>query len=146
MCPTGVNQRPRSTDSGSPARWFLVIAGVAFLLRLIHLLQLRHNYPLFLSPQMDALYHHEWALAIATGKQFIADAFFRAPLYPYFLGLLYKLFGTNQMAVKVVQALIGSAGCGLLYLLARRLLADPKAPSLKPQAPNPKSGTHRSSL
>src|SRR5512143_465684 len=131
MCPTGVNQRPRSTDSGSPARWFLVIAGVAFLLRLIHLLQLRHNYPLFLSPQMDALYHHEWALAIATGKQFIADAFFRAPLYPYFLGLLYKLFGANLMAVRVIQALIGSVGCGLVYLLARQLLTKRQIPGAK---------------
>ncbi len=124
--------------------WFFIIAGVAFILRLIHLLQLRHNDPLFFSPQMDALYHHEWALAIAVGRQFIADAFFRAPLYPYFLGLLYKLFGANLITVRIVQAVIGSAGCGLVYLLALRLL-QPQAASLKPQA-SLKPGIHRSSL
>src|SRR5512143_1279442 len=130
----------------SPLVWFLVIAGAAFILRLVHILQLRHNDPLFLSPQMDALYHHEWALAIAAGREFIADAFFRAPLYPYFLGLLYKLFGANLLVVRILEAAIGSAACGLAYLLARRLLAEPKASSLKPQASNPQSGTHHSSL
>jgi len=134
-----------AADRQSPALiWFLIISAVAFLLRLIHLLQLRHNDPLFLSPQMDALYHHQWALAIAAGKEFITDAYFRAPLYPYFLGLLYKLFGANQMVARIVQALVGSAGCGLVYLLARQLL-KPQASSRKPHtAPN--SGVHPSSL
>ena len=121
----GLSRRGLSPGIPSPqsARlWFFIIAGVALLLRLIHLLQLRHNDPLFLSPQMDSLYHHQWALAIAAGREFIADAFFRAPLYPYFLGLLYKLFGANLMVVRIIQALVGSAGCGLVYLLARQLL------------------------
>jgi tetratricopeptide (TPR) repeat protein len=126
----------------SARAWFFTIAVVAFVLRLIHLLQLRHSDPLFLSPQMDALYHNEWALAIAAGREFIADAFFRAPLYPYFLGLLYKVFGANLMVARIVQSLIGSAGCGLVYLLAQQLLG-PQAASRKPQA-SPKSGTHRS--
>ena len=139
------NRKPRIGNRQSPVVWFSIIAGVAFLLRVIHLLQLRHNDPLFLSPQMDALYHHQWALAIAAGREFIADAYFRAPLYPYFLGLLYKLFGANLMVVRIIQALIGSAGCGLVYLLARRLVAQPQASSLKPQA-SPKSGLHPSSL
>jgi 4-amino-4-deoxy-L-arabinose transferase-like glycosyltransferase len=125
----------------SPVVWFLVVCVVAFLLRLIHLLQLRQSDPLFLSPQMDSLYHHEWALAIAAGREFIADAFFRAPLYPYFLGLLYKLFGANLLVVRMIQSIIGSAGCGLVYLLARQLL-PPQAASPRP----PKSGPHSSLL
>jgi Flp pilus assembly protein TadD len=127
-------QSPGTQAQGSPLLWFLIISAVAFLLRLIHLLELRHNDPLFLSPQMDALYHHQWALAIAAGKEFIADAYFRAPLYPHFLGLVYKLFSANQMVVRIIQSLIGSATCGLTYLLARRLVE-------KHQIPNPKSQT-----
>ena len=152
MMPAQVANRPSSAarrepaipSSPSPLTWFLIISAVAFVLRLVHLLQLRHNDPLFLSPQMDSLYHHEWALAIAAGREFIADAFFRAPLYPYFLGLLYKLFGANLMVVRIIQSLIGSASCGLVYLLARQLL-KPQAASPKPQA-SPKSDIHRSSL
>jgi tetratricopeptide (TPR) repeat protein len=141
---------PAADRQSSALVWFLIIAGVAFLLRVIHLLQLRHNDPLFLSPQMDALYHHEWALAIAAGREFIADAFFRAPLYPYFLGLLYKLFGANPMVARIIQALIGSAGCGLVYLLARQLLEKHQIPSTKPQSSANAATTqvvaHRSSL
>jgi len=139
-----------SPSAAFPARssgwvWFPVVTGAAFVLRLIHLLQLRQSDPLFLSPQMDSLYHHEWALAIAAGREFIADAFFRAPLYPYFLGFLYKLFGANLLLVRIVQSLMGSVACGLVYLLARRLLR-PQAAGLKPQAANPKSGLHPSSF
>jgi len=130
--------------------WFLIIAVVAFLLRLIHLLQLRHNDPFFLSPQMDSLYHHQWALAITAGREFIADAFFRAPLYPYLLGLLYRLLGANPMVVRIIQSLIGSAGCGLVYLLARRLLRMHQTPGTKSQtSANPaksQSGIRHSAL
>jgi len=64
-----VNRKSSAANRQSPAFvWFLVITGVAFVLRLIHLLQLRHNDPLFLSSQMDALYHHEWVLAVAAGR------------------------------------------------------------------------------
>jgi Tfp pilus assembly protein PilF len=124
--------------------WFLAIAGVAFLLRLIHVLQLQHNDPMFLSPKMDALYHHQWALAIAVGREFITDAFFRAPLYPYFLGLLYKLSGTSLVFARIVQAAIGGATCGFVYLLARRLMAGLQPTNVKPQA-GPSSGLHFSS-
>jgi tetratricopeptide (TPR) repeat protein len=141
--PPGNGRFDQGRPNSSPAlTWFLIISAVAFLLRLIHLLQLRHNDPLFFSPQMDALYHHQWALAIAAGKEFITGAYFRAPLYPYFLGLMYKLFGANQMVARIIQAIIGSAGCGLVYLLARQLL-KPQAPGLKPQG-GPTVGSHRS--
>jgi 4-amino-4-deoxy-L-arabinose transferase-like glycosyltransferase len=140
----GVSQLPRRGFLGipTPAAWFLAIAGVAFLLRLIHVLQLQHNDPVFLFPKMDALYHHQWALAVAAGRQFVTDAFFRAPLYPYFLGLLYKLSGASMMFARIVQALVGGATCGLVYLLARQLL-KPQASRPRPQAA-PKSGFHSS--
>jgi 4-amino-4-deoxy-L-arabinose transferase-like glycosyltransferase len=139
-------QSPIANRQSNAVAWFLIIAGVAFVFRLIHLLQLKHNDPLFLSPQMDSLYHHEWALAIAAGREFIHDAFFRAPLYPYLLGLLYKLIGANLMVVRIIQALIGSASCGLVYLLARRLSAKPQTPNSKPQSSNRDSGLHPSSF
>jgi len=131
---------------GSGRVGFAVVVVVAFVLRLIHLLQLRQSDPLFLSPQMDSLYHHEWALAIAAGREFIADAFFRAPLYPYFLGLLYKLLGANLLVVRIVQSFIGSITCGLVYLLARQLLSEPKATGIKPRAAYPRPGAHHPSL
>ncbi|MEO0079884.1 MAG: tetratricopeptide repeat protein [candidate division WOR-3 bacterium] len=100
---------------------FLAVAGVGLVVRVCYLLQARQTDPLFFSPQLDALYHHQWAMAIASGMEFIHDAYFRAPLYPTFLALLYKLFGVNLLAARLVQAVIGGASCGLLYLVSKRL-------------------------
>ena len=104
--------------------WFLLIAGIGFLIRLIYLLQARTQDPLFYAPPMDALYHHQWAMAVASSIEFIRDAYFRAPLYPIILGLVYKIFGVNLVIARLVQAIIGSISCGLLYLLARRLFNE----------------------
>jgi 4-amino-4-deoxy-L-arabinose transferase-like glycosyltransferase/Tfp pilus assembly protein PilF len=101
--------------------WFTAVALAGFVVRLVYVLQARTNDPLFFHPQMDALYHHQWALAISAGVEFINDAFFRAPLYPYFLALLYKLTGTDLVWTRILQVLLGSATCGLVYLLARRI-------------------------
>ncbi|MEO0005386.1 MAG: hypothetical protein ABIK49_05235 [candidate division WOR-3 bacterium] len=53
----------------------VVIFSLALLVRILYLLQARQNDPLFFSPQMDSLYHHQWALAIARN----ADLF-RMPI------------------------------------------------------------------
>lgn len=45
---------------------------------------------------------------------------FRTPVYPVFLAIIYKLFGFHDTIVYVVQALIGSATCSVVYLIARR--------------------------
>ncbi len=103
-------------------RWGPVLVFLlAFGLRLVYLLQARARDPLFYAPQLDGLYHHQWALAISRGGEFINDAYFRAPLYPVFLGMLYRLFGVNLFLVRLVQAVLGSAGCVLLLLLGRRV-------------------------
>jgi len=121
--------KPASVQKGRPFGYtqgrlvgpFLFVAGVGLLIRVSYVLQARQNDPLFFAPQLDALYHHQWALAIASGMEFIHDAYFRAPLYPAFLALIYKLFGVNLLMARLVQAVIGGVSCGLLYLIGQRL-------------------------
>ncbi len=100
---------------------FFAVAGVAVVLRMLYILQARQNDPLFFSPQLDALYHHQWALAILRRTEFINDAYFRAPLYPFFLALIYRLFGVNLFHARIMQALLGGVGCGLTCLLGKHL-------------------------
>ncbi len=119
---TAARSQPTAPAADRPWVWFLVITGTALLIRLVYLVQARASDPLFFAPQMDSLYHHQWALALAAGREFIADAFFRAPLYPYFLGLVYRLLGPDLFTVRIVQVLIGSLSAGFTYLLARRVL------------------------
>ncbi|MGH8004456.1 MAG: ArnT family glycosyltransferase, partial [Limisphaerales bacterium] len=98
----------------------LVLFAFALILRLIYLTQIQGN-PTFKYPTLDARYHDEWAQAVVDGKLTQPQAFFRAPLYPYLLGLVYYIFGHNYYAPRIVQYLIGSLGVVLLALLAARL-------------------------
>jgi tetratricopeptide (TPR) repeat protein len=75
--------------------------------------------PIFEHPKIDELYHDEWAAAIATGENYVAGPYFRAPLYPAFLGMIYKVFGHNYLAPRLVQSLLGALSCGLVFLLGR---------------------------
>src|SRR5512140_245926 len=89
--------RPRRIFQGA---WF--IFGLALLVRLIYLVGYRSN-PFFADPQMDALYHDRWALTIARGDWLGNEVFFRAPLYPYFLGVVYAIAGHSYLVARLVQ-------------------------------------------
>jgi tetratricopeptide (TPR) repeat protein len=70
---------------------------------------------------MDALYHHEWAASIIESGWLGKVSFFRAPLYPYFLALLYKIFGINLLVPRIAQSIIGSFNCVLTSLIGTKL-------------------------
>jgi tetratricopeptide (TPR) repeat protein len=93
---------------------------LAFILRLIYLLQIKSN-PHFFSPTMDPLYHDIWAQNIAGGNWIGSKIFFRAPFYAYFLAIVYKIFGHNYIIPRVIQHLVGSFSCILVYSVAKRL-------------------------
>ncbi|MCK4386104.1 MAG: tetratricopeptide repeat protein [candidate division Zixibacteria bacterium] len=101
----------------------LLIVGLfflAFVIRLIYLNQISSS-PYFDTPQIDALWHHNWAKEIAGGNWTGEEAFFRAPLYPYFLGILYALFGESFYLPRLIQIIIGSLNCVLIFLLGKKL-------------------------
>lgn len=96
-----------------------IVGGIAVAIRIVFFLMYRSHNPLFDYPIMDGLYHQEWAQRIVDGDVIGDGVFFRAPLYPYFLALLYKLSGSSIAFAIVVQQLIGVATAVLLYLLGR---------------------------
>ena len=104
------------------ARSSALIFGVALLLRLIHLWQIR-NTAFFDVLMGDARSYDEWAQRIAAGDWFGRDVFYQAPLYPYFLGTIYAIVGRNLWVVRICHAVLGSASCVLLALTARRLFS-----------------------
>ncbi|MDH4223550.1 MAG: tetratricopeptide repeat protein [candidate division Zixibacteria bacterium] len=102
--------------------FLLGIFAFSFILRLIYLLQIKSN-PFFDSPYMDPLYHDLWAQSIARGNWIGDQVFFRAPFYPYFLGIIYKIFGHNYFIPRLIQHLIGSFSVILVYLFAKRFFS-----------------------
>lgn len=86
---------------------------LAFAIRLLYLVQSRHTDPMFAHPILDSLIHHAWAMSIAAGDWLGTESFFRAPFYPYFLGLIYTIFGVNFVVPRLIQIFIGALNCVL---------------------------------
>lgn len=108
--------------SSARARLFWAVFALAAGVRLAHLLLLRDApfFPLYMG---DAASYHLWALELAEGAWIGDRVFYQAPGYPYFLGVVYALIGNHPMVFRVVQALLGSAACGLVALAGARLFS-----------------------
>jgi tetratricopeptide (TPR) repeat protein len=119
-----MNARPQSADRNSaPLGWWsALIVGCALLVRLLHLAQLQAT-PLFAVLLGDSRGYVDWARQIAGGDLIGQAVFYQAPLYPYFLGGLLKLFGDGLLPVRLAQAVIGSIACLLLAGAGRRFFS-----------------------
>jgi tetratricopeptide (TPR) repeat protein len=109
--------------AGSDLRGPAIAAGIfllALIVRLIYLWQVR-SCPLFDTPVGDAGWHDTWARSLLEGGWRYSGVFFRAPLYPYFLAVVYALLGKGYVAVRAAQMVLGSLSCLLVYGLAGRL-------------------------
>lgn len=103
--------------------WYaLGIFAIAFVVRALHVWQLR-SAPFFRLPMGDAASYHTWGREIAAGDWIGTETFYQAPLYPYFLGAIYALFGDDLLTLRFVQAALGSASCALLALAGHRLFS-----------------------
>jgi len=100
-----------------------ILFGAALTLRFIYVVNLRSS-PLAFFPIVDELYHVEWARALASGDWLGREVFFRAPLYPYSLGVVFALFGENLTAARVVQSLYSSLAPVVVYMLGRRVFDE----------------------
>jgi tetratricopeptide (TPR) repeat protein len=109
-------KKPSTTKS----LWFVPV-GIfccALLVRLIFLVENR-NVPFFNYRGIDAQQYHEMAVGFLDGTWPGKQAFSWPPLYPLFLGLLYKIVGQNATIVKMLQAMMGAMSCVLVYFIAR---------------------------
>jgi tetratricopeptide (TPR) repeat protein/4-amino-4-deoxy-L-arabinose transferase-like glycosyltransferase len=100
----------------------IAIFFVALIVRLIHIWQIRRA-PFFSILMGDSHGYDVWARQIAQGDWIGHDVFYQAPLYPYFLGVIYSTLGPNLLAVRVCQAVIGSCSCVLLASAASRFFS-----------------------
>lgn len=111
------------------ARFLRLLFLTALLLRLAFLWQIR-DLPTQRWLVMDAQRYDELARSIAAGGWAPREVFYQAPLYPYTLAVVYAAFGNDGdgtggggslLAVRLLQAVLGSLTAVLLAILARRL-------------------------
>src|SRR6266850_5243054 len=106
--------RARSVAARPQVGWAAAAAifALALAVRLVHIWQIRKA-PFFTVLMGDARAYDEWAQRIAQGDWLGHEVFYQAPLYPYFLGTLYRIAGRDLFMVRVGQAVIGSVSCVL---------------------------------
>ena len=104
--------------------WALGIFAFALLVRAVHIWQLR-SAPFFAFKMGDAQAYDQWAQQIAAGDWWGSEVFYQAPLYPYFLGIIYTILGDDLLTVRSVQAVTGATACVLLAAAGWRLFSKP---------------------
>ncbi len=97
--------------------WLAIWAG-ALLVRAVYLAQITHS-PLSHLLLGDAQAYDRWARDLAAGHWLGDQVFYQAPLYPYFLGVLYALGGHDLLWIRAVQITLGATSCVLLARAGR---------------------------
>ncbi|MBA4018886.1 MAG: hypothetical protein C0483_17095 [Pirellula sp.] len=99
------------------AWWIVGICGCC--VRVLYIGEIRSS-PFFNMLPGDAAAYDAWAHEIAGGDVVGRTVFYQAPLYPYFLALVYTLTGGGALVARYVQALLGGCACVLLGKTAER--------------------------
>lgn len=114
-----------SKNSGSPVRTAFFLFAILVLglgVRIYYLMEAA-EYPNFLVPYagMDAVYYHELAQRVAGGDILLGkDVYWASPLYAYFLGGLYALFGDSYWVARIANVILGVGTIALIYSFTLR--------------------------
>ncbi|GAB4342583.1 MAG: tetratricopeptide repeat protein [Candidatus Abyssubacteria bacterium] len=101
----------------------LVVFLLALVIRMVYLYEI-HDNPFFDHLLIDENAYDQWAQRIAAGEWLGNEIFYQDPLYPYFLGVIYSTIGRDYLWARVIQLVIGSATCVLIYLIGKSFFND----------------------
>jgi len=82
------------------------------------------NTPILDVPIIDSKFYHSWAASLAAEEAQPKQLFFMSPLYPYFLSVLYRIFGAHPRVAVVVQLLMGVFLVFLINRLGTRIFDE----------------------
>ncbi|MBW1855503.1 MAG: tetratricopeptide repeat protein [Deltaproteobacteria bacterium] len=103
-----------------PEILLIVVFILALFLRLVYLNQIIST-PIFQGLAVDDEKYESFALQILKGNLTHKDFIYLNPLYPFFLSFIYFIFGQSHLSVVIVQAVIDSISCVVIYYIASLL-------------------------
>ncbi len=89
----------------SKYKWPLLIAATAILVRIIYLIEVSQKTG-FSVPMVDEQWHWLWAQEIVEKSFWGEGSYFRGPLYPYLLAILYFITGGSIFWAKLLQVFL----------------------------------------
>ncbi|UCD63662.1 MAG: glycosyltransferase family 39 protein [Candidatus Zixiibacteriota bacterium] len=104
----------------SENQWPLLIALAAIAVRVLYVAELS-RLPEFAVPIVDQKWNWEWANEIVDGSFWGQEAYFRAPLYAYFLAILSWITSGSVVLSKLLQTLLTGGTIWFLYRLTEHL-------------------------
>jgi len=118
-----VNKQPALSQGKQPpdrTSLFLIIILVAAIgMRIFYFIQNSANNPLFGEAVSDAGVYYDWAREIASGNFIHDGVFYMAPLYPYIMAGIFKVFGESISSVVIVQHVVGVINLFLIYMVSK---------------------------
>ena len=119
------SETPASTSWKPLYTWVALGLILAFSagLGIAAIIQFRSS-PFFNSPIIDESSYVLWARELADGDFSGGKVFYQDPLYPYFLALIFKVFGENFLLIRLLQAALGVGAVALCFWTSRKLLGD----------------------
>lgn len=109
---------PKKKSPESPIA-LICILFAAFVIRWMYWRYSQQS-PFYAPMLLDAHYYDGWARQVAVGN-FGDSVFYGLPLYPFVLGMIYKISAGSFVVAKWVQMILGVVTVGLIYAIARRL-------------------------
>ena len=101
----------------------ILLIGVFILALSIRLLYLNQiiSTPIFQGLALASEEYEVFALKILKGNLTHKDFIHLHPIYPFFLSFIYLIFGHSNLSVVIIQGIIDSISCILIYYIASRL-------------------------
>jgi len=108
--------------------WPLIIFTIALAVRFIFLSQFQNN-PFFQTDVkgVDPSLYHEWAKELSQGFWPGYKLLYGHPFYPYVVSFFYRFWAVDSYSVIVMQFIMGSLSCVLLYFIAKKIFSQPVA-------------------
>jgi len=119
----------KQTDNTKPKKNVYVILAVlaimvfSLILGIVCIDQYKET-PFWDWPITDERSYYEWGKTISEGHVLGDKIYYQDPLYPYFLGFVFAIFGDNLFAVRLIQLLITTLTIPAIFWMGKRLFGD----------------------
>jgi len=104
----------------NPRVIFIGIFMLTLALRLLYLTQVIST-PIAQGLATDSNEYDNFSLQILNGNLTHKDFIYLNPFYPFFLASVYSLFGYSYFAVAIIQTIIDSLSCHIIFYIAATL-------------------------